>query len=82
MSIKDKFGLTTNGGTTNIAVFVTAMTAITAMPEGTQKTILMAICMFGIVVSLWLTKGDKVEVNVDNSKSLDDVLSEGRDGGQ
>lgn len=82
MSLKDKIGLSTNGGTNVIAVFVTAMTGISAMPDGTQKTILMAICMLGIVVSLWLTKGDRHLVKEELDKSLQDVLAEGRDGDQ
>lgn len=77
--------LDTEKGTNYQAILQMAMGAIVVMPEGTPKTVLLALNLLCMAVVSWAIRGSGITVAqgqelLDMSKDLKKVLGEGRDG--
>jgi hypothetical protein len=76
--------MTTSTGMNWQAVIWLAMSAITAMDTGTERTILLALGMVVMAIVAWRTTGSGLtpkesEEILDTTADIQDVLKQGRD---
>ena len=76
--------MTTSTGMNWQAVIWLAMSAITAMDTGTERTILLAIGMVVMAIIAWRTTGSglspkEAQEVLDTTTNIQDVLKEGRE---
>jgi len=78
--LKQKFGLTTDKGMDYISVLFMAMSAITQMDAGHEKSILLGLCLVSMSAVAYLTRGSAAsKQTLDTSESAEDVLKDGRE---
>ena len=75
--------MTTNTGMNWQAIVWLAMSAITAMDTGTERTVLLAIGMIVMAIVAWRTTGSgltpsQTDELLDTTQDLQDVLEQGR----
>jgi len=75
--------MTTNAGMNWQAVLWLAMSAITAMESGTERTVLLSIGMVVMAIVAWRTTGSGLSPSqtdeiLDTTADIQDVLEQGR----
>lgn len=78
MSLKDDLNLSTDAGTNVLAILTPIITYALSLPDGWMKELLVALCLVCITACLYLIKGERQRVEVDESEDIQDVLKEGR----
>lgn len=75
--------MNTNTGMNYQAVLWLAMSAVTAMDSGTERTILLALAMVVMAIVAWRTTGSGLSTQqtdelLDTTQDIQDVLDQGR----
>lgn len=70
--------MNTNQGFNALAVLIPVTTAVTQMPDGNFKWVLLGVLSIAATIVGIKTRGD-ISVDIDTTESASDVLKKGRD---